>query len=195
MNRLAPPAPRPPAERRPAPRARLRVRPAERADRELLVRHRRKMWQAIGRRTKEDLDRADPVYRRWLVRESRARRLFAYVVEDRDGQALGSGAVWLAPTQPRPGRLVRTEMPYVLSMFTEPRARGRGVASQILRTIVRWSRDRGYARITLHASDQGRPVYERLGFVPGREMRLDLRPGHAPRRRDHPRARGRSSSL
>jgi hypothetical protein len=27
-------------------------------------------------------------------------------------------------------------------------------------------------RVVLHASDQGRPLYERLGFVPTNEMRL-----------------------
>jgi GNAT superfamily N-acetyltransferase len=155
---------------------RMTVRPATEADLDLLVVHRRRMWEEIGGRTTAELDAADPVYRRWFVREHRAGRLTAFVVEDRSGAPLGSGAVWLTPAQPRPGPLYRTEVPYILSMFTEPAARRRGVAARIIRTIVRWARARRYPRVTLHASTAGRPVYERLGFENGSEMRLPLLP-------------------
>jgi len=73
-------------------------------------------------------------------------------------------------------------MPYILSMFTEPRARRRGVASQIVRAMIEWSSRRGYRRIFLHASEEGRSVYAGLGFAPGNEMRLDL-PARRERRR------------
>jgi GNAT superfamily N-acetyltransferase len=139
-----------------------------------LVAHRRRMWEAIGGRSRGELDRADPIYRDWVEREARAGRFVAFLVEERGGRVLGSGAVWLSPAQPRPGRLARETMPYILSMFTEPDARGRGVASRIVRAMIAWSSRRGYRRIFLHASEQGRPVYTRLGFELGNEMRLDL---------------------
>jgi len=65
-------------------------------------------------------------------------------------------------------------MPYVLSMYTEPEFRGRGVASRIVREMMRRSRARGFGRIVLHASRFGRSVYERLGFESGSEMRREL---------------------
>jgi GNAT superfamily N-acetyltransferase len=136
------------------------------------------MWEEIGGRTRAELDRADPAYRRWVVRESRAGRFIGFFVEGGGGHVVGSGAVWLQPAQPRPGRLSRLTMPYILSMFTEPEFRGRGVASRLVRAMVRWATDHGYRRIFLHASQLGRPVYEKLGFVNGNEMRLEL-----PRRR------------
>jgi GNAT superfamily N-acetyltransferase len=160
----------------------LPVRRAGPRDLDLLVAHRHRMWLDIGGRLRRDLDRADPVYRRWVRRETAARRFVGFVVEDARGRPAGSGAVWLVPTQPRPGRLGRKpRMPYVMSMFTEPAVRGRGVATRIVREMIRWARRRGYARIFLHASRQGRPVYERLGFVSANEMRLDL--AALPRRR------------
>jgi GNAT superfamily N-acetyltransferase len=175
-----------PARRTPPARAlpqapALRLRRAGRADVELLVRHRRQMWIAIGGRLRAHLERADPVYRRWVRREIAARTFIGYVVESSDGRPAGSGAIWLAPTHPRPGRLARARMPYVLSMYTEPEFRGRGVASRIVEALVRWAKQRGYARVTLHASSEGRSVYARLGFEPTNEMRLDLPARSRPR--------------
>jgi GNAT superfamily N-acetyltransferase len=166
----------------------MTVREASASDVALLVVHRRRMWEEIGGRTVAELDRADPIYRRWFLREHRARRLTAYIVEDRAGTPLGSGAVWLTAAQPRPGPMYRTEVPYILSMYTEPSARRRGVAARIIRTIVRWARARRYPRVTLHASRAGRPVYESLGFEAGSEMRLNLPTGRHSRT-----GRGRSA--
>jgi GNAT superfamily N-acetyltransferase len=78
------------------------------------------------------------------------------------------------PSQPRPVLLGRGEVPYILSMYTEPEFRRRGVASRLVREMVRWSKARGYGRVLLHASRYGRPVYERLGFEPSSEMRREL---------------------
>ncbi|MBI3969862.1 MAG: GNAT family N-acetyltransferase [Chloroflexi bacterium] len=57
----------------------------------------------------------------------------------------------------------------ILSMWCEPAHRRRG-----LEAILAWCRERGIRRITLHASLQGRPLYERHGFVQTNEMRLEL---------------------
>ena len=171
------PSPRPVGPRRGragALRGRLRLREAGPADLRTLVRHRRRMWEELRDYAPADLDRHDVVYRRW-VREQTARGKFvAFVVEDPAGRPVGSGALWLMPSQPRPGPLGRGEVPYILSMFTEPSHRGRGVASRIVREMIRWSRARRYGRLLLHASRFGRPVYARLGFEAGSEMRLEL---------------------
>jgi len=176
------PAGRPRPRRAKAPRpAPFRVRATRRSDGSILVRHRRRMWEDIGGRTRAELDRADGPYRRWLATETAHGRLRGFVAEAADGTVLGSGMLWLQPSQPRPGPLGRKGMPYILSMFTEPTARGRGVASKIVRAMIDWARRSGYRRLVLHASRYGRPVYARLGFADGNEMRLDLTA--RPRRR------------
>ncbi len=153
---------------------RLRLRATTLSDLPLLVAHRRRMWEAIGGRTRHELDRADTAYRRWVRSESAGGRFFGYVVEEKGGRVAGSGAIWLAPQLPRPGRLSGRRLPYIHSMYTDPAFRARGVASRLVRTMVCWARARGYARIYLHASPMGRSVYARLGFVAGNEMRLEL---------------------
>jgi GNAT superfamily N-acetyltransferase len=141
------------------------------------------MWADIGGRSRPVLDRADPVYRRWARREMASGRLIGLVAEDRSGRPAASGVLWIAPAHPRPGVFARLTTPYVMSMYTEPEFRHRGAASRIVRWMVRWARDRGYPRIYLNASTMGRPVYARLGFVPGNEMRLDLHPARRRRAR------------
>lgn len=165
----------------------LHVRRSRPADLEMLVAHRRRMWAAIGGFTDAELRAADEPYRRWMRRELRARRFVGFVAEV-DGRPVGSGGLWLMPVQPRPGRFSSPFLPYILSMFTDPAYRGRGVGSEIVRTMLRTIDRRGVrSRVTLHASDLGRPVYERLGFVPGREMYLDLKHGVPPRLLQPPR--------
>ena len=46
-----------------------------------------------------------------------------------------------------------------------PRARGRGLGTALTEACVEWLRGRGATTVLLHATDAGRPVYERLGFV------------------------------
>jgi GNAT superfamily N-acetyltransferase len=59
-------------------------------------------------------------------------------------------------------------------MFTEPEYRRRGLARLLLEEMVKWCRRESFPVVTLHASDEGRPVYTAMGFVPSNEMRLHL---------------------
>jgi GNAT superfamily N-acetyltransferase len=63
----------------------------------------------------------------------------------------------------------------ILNVYTEPEYRRRGIARQIMETMITWCRQVGFARVSLHASEYGRPLYESLGFVDSNEMRLNLR--------------------
>lgn len=46
-----------------------------------------------------------------------------------------------------------------------PRARGRGTGTALTDACVEWLRQQGATTVLLHATDLGRPVYERVGFV------------------------------
>ncbi len=151
----------------------FRVRQATRRDTVVLVAHRRRMWEDIGGRTPEQLDAADPVYRRWYLKEAKAGRYVAFVAEDGEGRVVASGCLWLQPGQPRPGDASCVD-PYLLSMYTEPDARGKGLATRIVREAIRWCRANGYGRMTLHASKMGRGVYRRLGYERTWEMRIRM---------------------
>jgi GNAT superfamily N-acetyltransferase len=54
---------------------------------------------------------------------------------------------------------------YVHSMYTADAYRGQGVASRILSLIIDNVKKRNCKVIKLQASTQGKPVYEKIGFV------------------------------
>ena len=76
--------------------------------------------------------------------------------------------------RPRPGSddLELGPEAIVLNVYVEPPWRRRGVAHALMRAVLEGLAIRGIRRIVLHASDEGRRLYERLGFVATNEMRL-----------------------
>lgn len=60
----------------------------------------------------------------------------------------------------------------VLNVYTEPAWRGRGAAELLMRRVISWAGEAGMHTLVLHASDAGRPLYERLGFEATNEMRF-----------------------
>lgn len=157
--------------------ARPIVRKATLRDLDLLVRHRRQMWDAIASFSTADLDRADVVYRRWARSRMQSGRLVGLIVEVHS-TPVASGCVWLMKVQPRPGGQGTTAA-YLLSMFTEPSHRGRGHAARVVRAAIQWAEAHRVSTMLLHASRFGEPLYRRMGFERTKEMRIPV--GRRPR--------------
>ena len=152
---------------------RTRLRRATLDDLDLLVRHRRGMWEEILEAPRRAIDAADRAYRRWARIRLVSKEMVGFIVETDRGEPVASGCVWLMPSQPRP-LWKGTVSPYLMSMYTEKAYRGQGHATRITREAVRWSRARGYTTLLLHASKFGKGIYLREGFVEANEMRLRL---------------------
>lgn len=60
----------------------------------------------------------------------------------------------------------------VLNVYTEPGWRRHGLGELLMREVLVWARRERLDRLVLHASDAGRPLYERLGFTATNEMRF-----------------------
>jgi GNAT superfamily N-acetyltransferase len=60
----------------------------------------------------------------------------------------------------------------VLNVYTEPTWRRRGVARRLMESVLSWASEAELESLVLHASEQGRTLYEQLGFAPTNEMRL-----------------------
>ncbi|HLM70317.1 MAG TPA: GNAT family N-acetyltransferase [Thermoplasmata archaeon] len=155
--------------------ARVTYRGTTVADLDLLTDHRHRMWTAIGHRTEEEIVEHDPRYRRWMRPRLLSEEVTGFVADGPDGQPVGSGLVWFRSDQPRP-KMPTLVTPYILSMYTHPDWRGKGIASGIVRRLVAACRERGYPSVVLHASEQGRSVYSRLGFERTWEMRFWIDP-------------------
>ena len=60
----------------------------------------------------------------------------------------------------------------VLNVYTEPAFRRRGLARALMLDVLDWARSSGLESLVLHATPDGRPLYEALGFAPTNEMRF-----------------------
>jgi len=79
-----------------------------------------------------------------------------------DGQAVTSAAAL-----PVAGTM------YIAFVATLPEAHGKGYAETVMRHVIAQAREpMRAARITLHASDMGRPLYQSMGFEPGARVVL-----------------------
>ena len=71
--------------------------------------------------------------------------------------------------------LIDGKIAYILNIYTLPEWRGKGIGKQVFDHVLQEAVSRGYKRISLHASDDGRPIYEKFGFrLTGDEMELRL---------------------
>ena len=54
---------------------------------------------------------------------------------------------------------------YVMNMYTNPEYRRKGIAMKTLDLLVADAKSKGVTAISLEATDMGRPLYEKYGFV------------------------------
>jgi ribosomal protein S18 acetylase RimI-like enzyme len=157
------------------------VRPAAAADVPFLAHHRAAMFREMGKLAsvqEEPLARATAAF---LDAALPRGEYLAWVAEDEGTPPaiIGGAGAQLRPILPRPrpgadGLELGPEA-IVLNVYVEPAWRRRGVAEALVRALLDALAARGVRRIVLHASDEGRRLYERLGFVSTNEMRLSPR--------------------
>jgi GNAT superfamily N-acetyltransferase len=62
----------------------------------------------------------------------------------------------------------------VLSVYTEHEYRGRGLCTQLMKNLVEYGRERGLGRIDLKATDDGYPIYAKVGFKETEQRYRDM---------------------
>jgi GNAT superfamily N-acetyltransferase len=61
----------------------------------------------------------------------------------------------------------------IVNVYTERAWRRKGVAERLMQEVLHWTGARGMRNVVLHASAEGRALYEKLGFRPTNEMRYE----------------------
>lgn len=54
---------------------------------------------------------------------------------------------------------------YIMNMYTSPDYRRKGIAYKTLDLLVSSAKEKGISAISLEATDMGRPLYEKYGFI------------------------------
>ena len=142
-------------------------------DFDTLREHRSALHEELRHRTKLERGNGDRAYAKLMIDMSRKRRFVGFLAYV-DGGIAGSGCVWLRESTPNPVRKQLRTYAYLLSMYTIPAHRNKGVATAIIKEAMKWSKSHGYPTLLLHASDMGRHVYSKLGFSDTHEMRVKL---------------------
>jgi GNAT superfamily N-acetyltransferase len=155
----------------------FQIRRVTARDADIIAWHRARMFQDMGdvsgdafeilranarSRLAQWIDKGD--YIGWL----------ATPVDEPEMIVAGAG-VQLQPILPRPldvSTIGEGRQGTIVNVFTEPQWRRRGIAGLLTKEIITWSKNEQIDRLVLHASDDGRSIYERLGFTESNEMRF-----------------------
>jgi GNAT superfamily N-acetyltransferase len=143
-------------------------------DAETVVAHRRAMFVDMGHRDEEAMNRMCDAFRPWLLGKMQAGEYLAWFAVTADGAIAASAGLWLMDWPPHmlgPGRWRGN----ILNVYTRPESRRKGLARRLVETAIEWCRANGVSTVILHASDDGRPLYESMGFEPSTEMRMVLK--------------------
>jgi GNAT superfamily N-acetyltransferase len=148
------------------------LRTATNDDIEAILRHRREMFREMGGRYARTLEQFEEASRRYFEEGLRSGRYRGIFVEKSDHIVAGGGlliADWPgSPLNFEPRRA------WILNIFVEPQHRREGLARMVIEDLLRWCRENGFRSVALHASENGRNLYEKLGFRSTNEMNLLL---------------------
>jgi GNAT superfamily N-acetyltransferase len=161
---------------------RFHMRYATTADSAVIAWHRARMFQDMGY-VPENLFESFRAKSEARLREALASQEYigwlASRPEEQEKIIAGAG-LQLRQTLPHPIgrpagdiRIIDGRQGIVLNVFTEPEWRRRGIAALLMEKVIAWAREQRLDTLVLHASDDARRLYERLGFIATTEMRFD----------------------
>jgi GNAT superfamily N-acetyltransferase len=92
-----------------------------------------------------------------------------------DDEVIASGAITIVSFVPVPSDL-NHNIAYLHSMYTEKMYRREKCAHKIVERAIQYCQANGINRVLLNASDAGKPIYEKAGFLSSPEtMRLFIK--------------------
>jgi GNAT superfamily N-acetyltransferase len=151
----------------------ITIRQASPDDTPEILRQRRRMYEDMNYTDEAALDAMISLSSTYLQKAFSDGSFQAWLacIENR---VVAGSAVIISPWLAHPYDL-ECRRATILNVYTEPKYRRRGIGRMLMQTMIEWCKREGLARVTLHASDDGRHLYESLGFEDSNEMRLKLR--------------------
>ncbi len=127
------------------------------------------MFLDMGKPDDERMQRLVAAFIPWVARALAGGTYIGWIVEDATGAVVGGAGLLLVEWPPH-FRDPNTIRGYILNVWTHPDHRRKGIARGLMQAIMAEARQREIRVLTLHASDEGKVVYEKLGFRQSREM-------------------------
>lgn len=97
-------------------------------------------------------------------------------VAQADGHIVASGSLAIFVRPPYPGNVAGKDA-YLLNMYTLADYRKQGLARKILQQAMQYAHEHGFAKIWLHATEDGQALYASEGFAPSIQyMEWEVKP-------------------
>ena len=150
------------------------IRPSTLHDLEVICAQRALIFLESGR-SPELIERIAGPTRAWHAEHMADGRYHGWLAEVGGEPVGGVGLVFLdwCPGASHPDADRRG---LVLNLYVDPAHRGRGIARALMGQVEDAAHRRGVFFLVLHATDAGRPLYERLNWRATNEMSLSLTP-------------------
>jgi GNAT superfamily N-acetyltransferase len=148
------------------------LRRASAGDIDTLVAHRRAMFVDMGYQDQTALDTMATNCRTWLLIKMDCEEYLAWLATAPDGSVVAGTGLWLMDWPPH--MIGSGRRGNILNVYTEPEFRRRGLAGELVNTAMQWCRSNGIDVVVLHSSNEGRRLYESMGFAASNEMRIKL---------------------
>lgn len=131
------------------------------------------MWWDMGRRDEPALALMEQAAREYFPAALAEGSYCGFLAVGANGEVIGGAGIVISAW---PGVLGQRQpkRAMILNMYVEREHRRRGIARELMKTMIAWCRENQFSSVGLHASDEGRPLYEQLGFKPTNEMSLEL---------------------
>jgi ribosomal protein S18 acetylase RimI-like enzyme len=148
------------------------VRRATADDIATLVAHRRSMFADMGYKDEKALDVMAAKCHPWLLTRMHRGEYLAWLAVAPDRSIAAGTGLWLMDWPPHMiGGGTRGN---ILNVYTAAAFRRRGLARELMNAAMQWCRSNGINVVVLHASPDGRGLYESMGFSGTNEMRIAL---------------------
>ena len=151
----------------------ITLRPATIADSTTIAKHRLSMFRDMGYQDGSALDSMVMKFLPWLEAKMRSGDYLAWLAIGGDGLVVAGAGLWLMDW---PAHMVGSSARRgnILNVYTEPAFRRQGLARRLMEAAIDWCEVNKIDFVVLHASPDGRRLYESMGFQPGNEMRINL---------------------
>lgn len=158
----------------------FKIRLATRADLDVISDHRARMFTDMGELPPEKLETFRAQSKATLHSMIEQNQYVGWLASPHDEpeRIVAGAGVTLRKVAPHPQKtadgkfeIVSGRQAIIQNVYTEPDWRRHGLGTLLMKEIIAWSQKTGIESLVLHASDEGRPLYEKLGFVVTNEMR------------------------
>jgi GNAT superfamily N-acetyltransferase len=152
----------------------ITLRPMTPGDAEVAARHRVMMFADMGEATLEALEPMRIAFVEWARVGLAEGSYLGWCAED-DGQIVAGAGLMLLAWSPTISVAHAHTRGHIVNVYTERSHRKRGIARQLMQTIIDHCGAHDIPAITLNASVEGQPVYEALGFHISKQPEMRLR--------------------